>query len=160
MSSLYFRGKARYAGAFGRAASGVKTAYVMTAGGGLLPLEERVTLSRLRGWASIAVHEDNPHFAAPLVRSAAILRHAHDAHTRFVLLGSVASQKYTSPLLEVFGAGLLYPTDFEGRGDMSRGALLLAAVRQARELEYTPVSGRAERSVTPPRGVRTLARRS
>jgi hypothetical protein len=44
------------------------------------------------------------------------------------------------PLLEIFGEQLLYPQDFAGRGDMSRGALMLRAVRERRELEYEPVA--------------------
>jgi hypothetical protein len=56
------------------------------------------------------------------------------------LLGSVASNKYVVPLLEIFGEQLLYPQDFAGRGDMSRGALMLRAVRDRRELEYEPVA--------------------
>jgi hypothetical protein len=43
-------------------------------------------------------------------------------------------------LLEVFGERLLFPRDFLGRGDMSRGSLLLRAVREQRELDYAPVA--------------------
>jgi hypothetical protein len=43
-------------------------------------------------------------------------------------------------LLEFFGQRLLFPTDFAGRGDMSRGSLLLRAVREGRELAYEPVA--------------------
>jgi hypothetical protein len=53
-----------------------------------------------------------------------------------VLLGSVATGKYTEPLLEVFGERLLIPKDFVGLGDMSRGSLLLRAVREDEELTY------------------------
>jgi hypothetical protein len=67
----------------------------------------------------------------------------HDENARFVLLGSVASNKYVEPLLEVFGDRLLYPSEFLGRGDMSRGSLLLRAVREERELAYAPVADRA-----------------
>jgi hypothetical protein len=44
-------------------------------------------------------------------------------------------------LLDVVGERLLFPTDFVGRGDMSRGALLLRAAREGRELAYEPVAG-------------------
>ncbi|HYP87662.1 MAG TPA: hypothetical protein VEQ59_05905, partial [Polyangiaceae bacterium] len=60
VSSLYFRGKAAYARAFGAAA------WVMTAGGGLCTLDERVTRHRLEGWQRVKVSENNPHFTAPL----------------------------------------------------------------------------------------------
>jgi hypothetical protein len=130
VSSLYFRGKMAYAQTFGSAA------LVMTAGGGLCLLDERVTLARLQGWSSMSIKHDNPHFTAPLVRQATALLESSSERARFVLLGSVASPKYTVPLLEVFGQRLLFPVDFAGRGDMSRGSLLLNAVRDSRELAY------------------------
>jgi hypothetical protein len=139
VSGLYFRGKAAYAEAFGNSGSEAPAAFVMTAGGGLCPLKERVDSHRLARWANVSIHEDNPHFTAPLYRHASELAKAHDAKTRFVLLGSVATKKYVTPLLDVFGERLLFPREFLGRGDMSRGALLLRAVRERRELEYCPV---------------------
>jgi hypothetical protein len=140
VSGLYFRGKAAYAAAFARAVPGRPAAFVMAAGGGLCALDERVTLERLRGWANVDIHHQNPHFTAPLQRHASELSDTLPPDARFVLLGSVASSKYVAPLLEVFGERLLYPRDFLGRGDMSRGALLLAAVREGRELDYAPVA--------------------
>lgn len=133
VSSLYFRGKLAYAHAFGAAEPGP---LVITAGGGLCRVDERVTLARLQGWASVQIHHDNPHFTAPLQRQAAELLDASSAETRFVLLGSVASRKYTQPLLEVFGERLLFPATFAGLGDMSRGSLLLKAAAEQRELTY------------------------
>jgi hypothetical protein len=132
VSGLYFRGKKAYAEAFGRG-------LVMTAGGGLLPLTELVTPARLRGWAEVDVSHKNPHFTAPLVRHTAELLDRVEQSTRFVLLGSLATAKYTQPLLEILGEKLLFPSSFEGLGDMSRGALMLDAVRSGRELEYAPV---------------------
>jgi hypothetical protein len=144
VSGLYFRGKASYARRFARVRSGLPSALVMTAGGGLCPLDEPVTVDRLRGWARVAVREDNPHFTAPLFRHACELSDAHGENARFVLLGSVATKKYVAPLLEVFGARLLFPRDFAGRGDMSRGSLLLKAVRDGHELDYVPVADAPE----------------
>lgn len=141
VSSLYFRGKAAYAKQFGHAAWGGESAFVMTAGGGLCTLETRVTKQRLEAWQRVQVSDRNPHFTAPLVRHASELLDRADAEARFVLLGSVASTKYVRPLLEVFGSRLLYPVQFGGLGDMSRGALLLRAVRDAKELEYASVGG-------------------
>lgn len=140
VSGLYFRGKASYARLFARSTDGSPAAFVMTAGGGLLGLDEPVGLERLRGWAAVPIHAENPHFTAPLVRQATTLLDAHAATTRFVLLGSIASDKYVVPLLEVFGPRLLFPREFLGRGDMSRGALLLKAVRNAEELAYAAVT--------------------
>ncbi|HEY4217868.1 MAG TPA: hypothetical protein VGM67_12070 [Gemmatimonadaceae bacterium] len=53
---------------------------------------------------------------------------------RVVLLGSIATGKYADTLLEIFGDRLMFPTDFVGRGDMSRGGLLLRRVREARQI--------------------------
>src|SRR6266853_118967 len=47
------------------------------------------------------------------------------ADAAIVLLGSIASAKYVEPLLAVLGERLLFPPSFVGRGDMSRGGLLL-----------------------------------
>jgi hypothetical protein len=55
-----------------------------------------------------------------------------------VLLGSIATPKYLAILEPIFGDRLRVPRDFIGRGDMSRGTLLLRAVRAASELEYIP----------------------
>jgi hypothetical protein len=139
VSGLYFRGKASYARTFAHATNSLPAALVMTAGGGLVPLDECIGIERLRGWASVAIHEDNPSFTAPLHRHASGLLDAHGGTARFVLLGSIATQKYVTPLLEIFGERLLFPAEFRGRGDMSRGSLLLRAVRENRELDYAAV---------------------
>jgi len=139
VSGLYFRGKASYARRFARAENGAPAAFVMTAGGGLVSLDEPVDLARLRGWAAVSIHEDNPSFTAPLHRHASGLVDKHGTDARVVLLGSIATQKYLAPLLEIFGERLFFPSEFRGRGDMSRGSLLLRAVREERELDYAPV---------------------
>jgi hypothetical protein len=139
VSGLYFRGKAAYARAFARAPEEGDGAFVISAGEGLRPLHEAITVPRLRAWADVAIDEDNDAFTGPLIRDAAALELAYGATTRFVLLGSVASEKYVGPLTQVFGDHLLFPTDFVGRGDMSRGALMLRAARERSELSYQPV---------------------
>lgn len=58
-----------------------------------------------------------------------------------MLLGSIATAKYRDVLIECFGERLVFPADFVGRGDMSRGALLLRAAREGRELPYAKVEG-------------------
>jgi len=149
VSSLYFRGKLAYARAFGRAPVGQDAAYVISAGGGLCRPEDRFSLERLQGWAKVSIHHDNPHFTAPLIRHANTLLERCAPGTRFVLLGSVASSKYVEPLLDVFGPALHFPERFDGLGDMSRGALLLRAVRDRDELAYAPVRAarRAARAI-------------
>ena len=59
-----------------------------------------------------------------------------------VLLGSIASPKYVDVLLEIFGDRLRFPIEFVGRGDMSRGGLLLRQASDGVELEYVPVPAR------------------
>jgi hypothetical protein len=139
VSSLYFRGKAAYVAQFASSV-GSAGAWVITPGGGLCRLTERVTATRLAGWQRVLVGENNPHFTAPLVRHVSELVDSVDTETRFVLLGSVASKKYVVPLLEVLGSRLYYPAKFEGLGDMARGALLLRCAREGRELDYTQAS--------------------
>jgi predicted kinase len=141
VSGLYFRGKVAYADAFGRPPSGLAGALVISPGAGLRFLHEQVTLARLAEWSQVPIDATNPRFTRPLVRHARALEQAHGRTTRFVLLGSVATDKYVQPLTKVFGDRLLFPTDFVGRGDMSRGALLLRAARAGRELAYEPVAG-------------------
>jgi hypothetical protein len=90
---------------------------------------------------------------APLVRDATLLARELPAGCEIVLLGSVATPKYVDPLLGVLGERLLFPSQFVGRGDMSRGGLLLRAARENRQLEYVPVqtsvrSGRRARRLS------------
>jgi hypothetical protein len=70
-------------------------------------------------------------FIDPLKRAADLVE-AELAPARVVLLGSVATGKYVDTLLGVFGARLEFPSSFVGRGDMSRGGLLLRAARWRR----------------------------
>jgi hypothetical protein len=141
VSGLYFRGKAAYAEAFGRPPPGLAGGLVISPGEGLRFLHERVTVARLLAWAEVDIDEHNRRFTQPLLEHATALEQAHGGDTRFVLLGSVASDKYVRPLTRVFGERLLFPPDFVGRGDMSRGALLLRAARARDELGYQPVAG-------------------
>lgn len=144
VSGLYFRGKMAYALAFSNAPQGLSGSLVISAGAGLRFLHEPVTMERLRSFQGVDIDERNRKFTEPLVAHATALREALGGTARFVLLGSVATDKYVRPLLDVFGEQLLFPPDFIGRGDMSRGGLLLRAARAGRELEYAPVA-RAER---------------
>jgi hypothetical protein len=150
-SSLYFRGKLTYARAFARPPASLCSAFVITPCEGLRDPAETVTLDRLRRYADVPVKANEPRYLEPLLRDAAALEHLAGAGCRFVLLGSVASNRYAEPLLGVFGDRLLFPSTFVGRGDMSRGGLLLRAVDQGRELDYVAVSGAARHGPRPPR---------
>jgi len=151
ISSLYFRGKLTYASAFARPPAGIDSALIITPGEGLLPPQEPLTLERMQAWATVDVDDRNDDFTQPLVAAVEALERAHGATTRFVLLGSVASNKYVRPLTCVFGDHLLFPPEFIGRGDMSRGGLLLRAVRDGAELAYAPVEGATRHGKRPPK---------
>ena len=68
-----------------------------------------------------------------------------------VLLGSIASGKYVDVLQPVFGDRLVFPSAFVGRGDMSRGGLMLRCVLDGVELDYVPVAGATRRGQRPPK---------
>jgi hypothetical protein len=151
ISGLYFRGKIAYAQAFGSGTTVLPPALVIVPGAGLLPPETIVTVEQLRAIAEISVDEDNPSFRDPLLQAARLLDEHSERACQYVLLGSVASAKYTAPLLEMFGERLLFPPDFVGRGDMSRGGLMLRQARSGIELPYVPVLGASLHGARPPR---------
>lgn len=145
LSGLYFRGKLSYAAAFARGAS-----YVITSNRGLLSPTEPVDVAALRSFSQIDIRHDDPRFTEPLLRDARRVAREFPK-LEIVLLGSIASKKYVTTLAGVFGTRLLFPREFVGRGDMSRGGLLLRAVREARELAYEPVLGAVRTGKRPPR---------
>jgi predicted kinase len=151
VSSLYFRGKLTYAQTFGRPPARLCRAFVITPGEGLRDPAEPVTIERLRRYAAIPIKSGEPRYRKPLARDAEALRALAGERCRIVLLGSVASSRYVEPLLDVFGDHLFFPPTFVGRGDMSRGGLLLRCVREGRELEYAPVAGAMRHGPRPPR---------
>jgi hypothetical protein len=67
------------------------------------------------------------------------------------LLGSVASGKYVDHLLPIFGNRLHFPKEFVGRGDMSRGGILLRSVTANRLLTHIPVAGAVRRGSRQPK---------
>ena len=151
MSGLYFRGKMAYARAFAAAPRRAPASVVITSGRGLVPPESTVTVADLVAMAGVAIDVDTPAYREPLERDVRLLAAATDPACTFVLLGSVATAKYVDPLLAILGERLLFPSDFVGRGDMSRGGLMLRCAREGTELEYAPVAGAARRGPRPPR---------
>jgi hypothetical protein len=149
LSGLYFRGKLTYARHFGRVPSGLAAALVITANNGLVPADSGVTIRQLKGFGTVDIDSDNPRYRKPLQRDIARLRELNGVE--IVLLGSIATGKYVDVLLETLGERLLFPGDFVGRGDMSRGALLLQAARKGTELEYQPVLGAIRKGRRAPR---------
>ncbi|TMB43700.1 MAG: hypothetical protein E6J55_12025 [Deltaproteobacteria bacterium] len=151
MSGLYFRGKLAYARAFAQPPGRAEGTLVITPGKGLRPADERVTLDALRRIAEVGVDAANPAYRSPLEASARTLAAHISRRCDVVLLGSVASNKYTDVLSGAFGTRLVFPADFVGRGDMSRGGLLLRCVAEGRELAYVPVEGAVRHGPRPPR---------
>lgn len=152
LSGLYFRGKMTYARRFARPPAGVVGVQVITSNRGLLPADTPVTAEELRAFAETAIRPDEPRYREPLLRDLAAIAESAPgdaAQSGVVLLGSVATGKYVDVLLDVVGERLLFPTEFVGRGDMSRGALLLRAARADQELDYQPVATAVRRGPRP-----------
>jgi hypothetical protein len=151
LSGLYFRGKLTYARAFANAADGRAGVFVITPTDGLRPADEPVDLARLRRFATVDIAGDDPRYREPLDRDARQLARRIGPGGEVVLLGSIATGKYVEPLLAVLGERLRFPADFVGRGDMSRGGLLLRCARAGTELTYVGVRDAVRRGPRPPR---------
>jgi hypothetical protein len=76
-----------------------------------------------------------------------------------VLLGSIATPKYVDPLLQIFQDRLLFPMEFVGRGDMSRGGLMLRSVEAGKELLYAAILNATRHGPKPPKLVPSVVRR-
>jgi len=139
-SGLYFRGKITYARHFARPDRG-ELIRIITTNTGLLDPLTHVTPDALRAFGQVDIHEDDPRYHKPLRRDAAALARQLAPDGIAILLGSIATAKYRDVLLDAFGDRLVFPSDFIGRGDMSRGGLLLRSARENRELPYIPVRG-------------------
>ena len=152
LSGLYFRGKLEYASTWASPPDGTPGVFVMTAGDGLCLPQTRVGIDRLERWAATSIDVREPRYTEPLLRDArALASSIGDRPCEVVLLGSVATGKYVDLLQEVFGARLVFPVEFVGRGDMSRGGLLLRSARDRCELLYQPVAGATRHGARPPR---------
>jgi hypothetical protein len=149
LSGLYFRAKLKYATAFGARVGDVVAMFVITPDRGLVPPWTRVTLEDLREMAAVPVDAADPRYRGPLDRDAVRLLKVLPPEGQVVLLGSVATSKYLEPLSAVFGHRLLFPADFVGRGELSRGGLLLDRVRAGEELPYISAAGAARHGPRP-----------
>src|SRR5262245_401168 len=156
ISGLYFRGKLTYARRFAQppdvdnplVGSGI---HVITPNAGLRSPDTLVTHAAIRAFATGDIDVDNRKYRRPLESSARTLAAELGADCDIVLLGSVASPKYVDILTAIFGERLLFPVEFVGRGDMSRGGLLLRQARAGEELAYVPVVGATLHGVRPPK---------
>jgi hypothetical protein len=151
ISSLYFRGKLTYAKAFSQSPTGFPSTLVMTTSRGLLPPETVITLDDLLEMSAVPIDPTDARYRDPLCRDARALARVLPAGSQIVLLGSIASDKYVDPLLEIFGANLLFPLQFVGRGDMSRGGLMLRCAQAGLELDYVSVDSTVRRGSRPPK---------
>ncbi|MGH7856579.1 MAG: hypothetical protein ACREQY_04550 [Candidatus Binatia bacterium] len=151
LSGLYFRGKLAYARAFARPPAGLSGALVITPSRGLRPAEEPITAACLREFATVAIDATEARYREPLARDAGRLFATAGTDCEIVLLGSVATPKYVDLLHERFGERARFPAEFVGRGDMSRGGLMLRCVDEGRELEYLSLDGTMRRGPRPPK---------
>ena len=132
MSALYFRGKIAYALHFG----GAENSFVIGPGFGLVPPTWTLDQQRMKKMSRTDVDVKDKTYVRTLRDTATKVSASLEADAEVVLLGSVASGKYVDVLLPIFGDRLRFPHAFAGLGDMSRGGLMLRAVRANRELEY------------------------
>jgi hypothetical protein len=148
LSGLYFRGKLTYARHFAGPGSAIR---VITSDRGLVSPDLPVTLPDLRAMSRGSIDPEHAPYRMPLRRDAELLAHELGSDAEVVLLGSIATSKYSEVLHAAFGDRLLFPETFVGRGDMSRGGLLLRAVRENQELSYVPFAGAVRRGKRPAR---------
>ena len=156
MSGLYFRGKLTYARRFAHPAepdnpivgSGI---HVITANAGLRSPDTLVTRAALMAFGKGDINADNASYRRPLESSARSLLEEIGPDCDVALLGSIASPKYVDILTAIFGARLQFPIAFVGRGDMSRGGLLLRQADAGVELDYVPVIGASLHGARPPK---------
>jgi hypothetical protein len=151
ISGLYFRGKLAYATAFAQPPADTDGVLVITAGGGLLPADTMLTSEDLRDISAASVSLSDERYRVPLERDARLLAERLGTNCEVVLLGSVATPKYVEPLLKSFGERLLFPAEFAGRGDMSRGGLMLRCARSGEQLTYVPVATAQRHGARPPK---------
>jgi hypothetical protein len=151
LSGLYFRGKMAYATAFARPPRATPGVLVITPTRGLIDSRTRIRVDDLREFATIDIHQNDPRYRLPIERDARRLAMKLPAQSEVVLLGSIATSKYVEVLLANFGKRLRFPPEFVGRGDMSRGGLMLRCAADGHELSYVPLAGAVVNGRRPPK---------
>jgi hypothetical protein len=151
LSGLYFRGKLAYANTFARPQAGVSGVLVITPTRGLVDAGTKINLHDLREFAEIDIHQNEPRYREPLARDARNLAQKLSESSEVILLGSIATGKYVDVLTENFQDRLRFPADFVGRGDMSRGGLMLRCAVDKTELTYISVAGAVRSGKRPPK---------
>ena len=151
LSGLYFRGKIAYANAFARCPNGLCGVFIITPTRGLVDATTKIDIDDLREFAQVDIDADDPRYRKPLERDARRLTKNLSPQSDVVLLGSIATGKYVDVLLTNFRERLCFPVDFVGRGDMSRGGLLLRCAADRQELQYIAVAGAVVSGKRPPK---------
>jgi len=151
LSGLYFRGKLAYGRSFARATAAPHRMLVIVPGRGLISPDEIITLDALREIAGVGVAPDEARYRDPLERDAIALASALADDDIVVLLGSIATGKYVDVIERHLEGRLRFPAEFVGRGDMSRGGLMLRRVLNGEPLTYVPIAGAVRRGQRPPR---------
>ena len=139
ISGLYFRGKLAYASAFCEPLSS-QSIFVITATHGLLAPDVPIRRERLYEMAQVPISASDPRYRIPLERDVTRLAAQIGKADEIVLLGSIGTPKYLGPLCSILGERVMVPSEFIGRGDMSRGSLMLRAVRDRTPLSYIPAA--------------------
>jgi hypothetical protein len=156
VSGLYFRGKLAYARRFAAppdpddplSGGGI---FIITPNAGLRTPDTPLTLTSFRAFSKASIDLTNTSYRRSIERAAAALRETIGEECEVVLLGSIASGKYVEVLQPIFGDNLLFPPAFVGRGDMSRGGLMLRCVADGTELDYAPIAGAIRHGKRPPK---------
>ena len=149
LSGLYFRGKIAYANTF--ACSGDCGVFVITPTRGLIDARSTITLSDLREFGTVDIDAADPRYKTPLERTVRQLAKNLPPDCEIILLGSIATGKYVDIFLKHFRERLLFPADFVGRGDMSRGGMMLRCAADRTELRYISVAGAVLNGKRPPK---------
>ena len=155
MSGLYFRGKITYARMFAPAPDAT---LIITPTRGLQSPDIAATADLLHEFAGVDISLDDARYLEPLERDLEALAARIPADARVVLLGSVATGKYVDVLVRWLGGRLHFPPSFIGRGDMSRGGLLLRQAASQVELEYVVLEPTTNRRGRRPQKLDPLTR--
>jgi hypothetical protein len=151
LSGLYFRGKLTYASVFADPPPGSPAMFIITPCYGLKEPIWQVTGEDMIRFATAEIHQDREGYAEPFQKDAERLARFIRSDTEIVLLGSIATRKYLDILLASFGPRLHFPEAFIGRGDMSRGGLLLRSAASRQELRYVAAEGALLHGKRPPK---------
>ncbi len=151
LSGLYFRGKLAYASVFACPPESCPGIFVITPCRGLLAPGALITAADLRRFGSTEIGEEVAAYMEPFSMDVRHLAKSVESDTEVILLGSIATHKYLKVLLKWFGSRLKFPREFVGRGDMSRGGLLLRSAHDRLELEYISVEGAVLHGKKPPK---------